>query len=56
MSFVLYLVGTLVVLGGVLYAEHLAHIPQRWVVVTALIILGGGILSGVAQTRQKDPQ
>ncbi len=56
MSFLLYLVGAIVVLCGVLYAEHIAHVPQTWMIVTALIIVGGALLSGVSRTRQRDPQ
>lgn len=56
MSYALYLIGALVVLVGVLYAEHLAHIPHRWMAVTALVLIGGAILTGVSRTRQRDPQ
>ena len=30
MSFGLYTLGTIVLIIGVLYVCHLAHIPQRW--------------------------
>jgi hypothetical protein len=55
MSFALYSVGFVIVIGGLIYAAHLMHIPAHWIAVGALILLGIGILSGVKATRQKDP-
>ena len=54
MSFGLYLIGYLIFALGVLYGEHLLHVPDRWVAVTALVLLGLGIASGVTRTRTKD--
>jgi hypothetical protein len=55
MSFALYSVGFVIVIGGLIYAAHLMHIPAHWIAVGAIILLGIGILSGVKATRQKDP-
>jgi hypothetical protein len=55
MSFALYSVGFVIVIGGLIYAAHLMHIPAHWIAVGATILLGIGILSGVKATRQKDP-
>jgi hypothetical protein len=55
MSFALYSVGFVIVIGGLIYAAHLMHIPAHWIAVGAMILLGIGILSGVKATRQKDP-
>ncbi|HEY0307196.1 MAG TPA: hypothetical protein VGB94_03490 [Acidobacteriaceae bacterium] len=55
MSFALYLVGFLIVLCGFIYGAHLAHVPEHWIVVAALILVGLGVLTGVKNTRQKDP-
>jgi uncharacterized membrane protein len=54
MSFAIYTVGTLILLAGLIYVCHLAHVPQRWVVAGALLVLGAGIMGGVSSTRQKD--
>ncbi|HMB58100.1 MAG TPA: hypothetical protein VKM35_12940 [Arenimonas sp.] len=54
MSFVLYLVGVLVVLGGLIYGAYLMNVPQQWIVVGAVVVAGLGILSGVAHTRSRD--
>jgi hypothetical protein len=55
MSFALYAAGFVIVIGGLIYAAHLMHIPTHWIAVGAIILLGIGILSGVKATRQKDP-
>lgn len=54
-AFVLYVVGFVVFLAGVLYAEHLLHVPQTWVLVSALVILGLGVMSAVSRTKRRDP-
>jgi hypothetical protein len=56
MSFGLYSIGFVIVIGGLIYAAALMHIPAQWIVVGSVILLGIGILSAVKATRQKDPQ
>lgn len=55
MNFGIYLVGYLIVIGGVIYAMNLAHVPQHWIIAVAVILLGAGVLTGVQRTRTKDP-
>jgi hypothetical protein len=55
MSFSLYSIGFAIVIGGLIYAAYLLHIPAHWIAVGAVILIGVGILSGVKATRQKDP-
>lgn len=55
MSFGLYSAGFAIVIAGLVYGAHLMHMPTRWIVVGAVVLLGVGILSGVKATRQKDP-
>src|SRR5271167_1894177 len=55
MSFGLYSIGFAILIGGLIYAAHLVHMPAHWIVVGAVVLLGVGILSGVKATRQKDP-
>ena len=55
MSFGLYAIGYLIVIGGVIYVAHLMHIPQAWIIGIAVILLGIGIVTGVQHTRGKDP-
>jgi hypothetical protein len=54
-AFALYVVGFVLVVGGVLYAEHLLHVPQTWVIVSALVMLGLGVMSAVSHTKRRDP-
>ena len=55
MSFGIYSIGLVLVIGGLIYGAHLMHVPTHWIVVGAIILLGMGILTGVKATRQKDP-
>jgi hypothetical protein len=55
MSFGLYSAGFAMVIGGLVYAAYLLHIPGQWIAVGALVLLGLGILMGVKTTRQRDP-
>ena len=55
MSFGLYLVGTLILIAGVVYVCHLAHMPQHWVLAISIVMLGAGIMGAVSSTRHKDP-
>jgi hypothetical protein len=54
MSFGLYSIGFAILIGGLIYAAHLMHMPGHWIAVGAIVLLGIGILSGVKATRQKD--
>ena len=54
MSFGIYAIGFAIVIGGLVYAAHLIHMPTQWIVAGAIVLLGAGILTGVKATRQKD--
>lgn len=55
MSFGLYLIGFLVLVGGLIYGATLVHMPSHWIVMLTLVLLGLGIVTGVKNTRSKDP-
>ena len=55
MSFGLYSGGFAIVIIGLIYTAHLLHMPGRWIVAGAVVLLGVGILTAVKATRQKDP-
>jgi hypothetical protein len=55
MSFGIYAIGFVILIGGLVYAAHLVHMPTHWIVVGAIVLLGVGILSAVKVTRHKDP-
>jgi hypothetical protein len=55
MSYGLYVVGFIIVIGGLMYGAVLMHMPTPWIVVGSVVLLGIAIASGVKATRQKDP-
>lgn len=55
MSFGIYLVGFLLLVIGLAYGAHMANVPQRWIVVGVIAMLGIGIMSAVSRTRMRDP-
>ena len=55
MSFALYALGYVIVVCGVGYMCHLMHLPSTWTGAILLVLLGIGIVTGVQNTRQKDP-
>jgi hypothetical protein len=55
MSFAIYLIGFAVFIGGVAWALVTAGVPQLYVAIACVILLGIGILTGVSRTRSKDP-
>ena len=54
MSFALYIIGYLIVIGGLTYGAVLMHVPVHWIVVGAIVMAGLGIVTGVKATRPKD--
>ena len=54
-SMALYLLGMIVVIAGLAYGAMLAGVPQQWIIVGVVVLLGIGIVTGVSRTRRKDP-
>ena len=55
MSFWLYMLGAVAVLAGLVYGATLLDVPQSWIVVGVLIVVGLGVMSAVTRTRRRDP-
>lgn len=55
MSFALYMIGFLIFLAGLIWAAVTAGVPQLYIGIGAMIMLGIGIFSAVSKTRSKDP-
>jgi hypothetical protein len=53
-AFSLYVIGFLALLGGVGYGAYLLHVPNTWIGVGALVMIGLGIMSAVSRTKQRD--
>ncbi len=45
MSFILYVIGFFILLAGIGYGAYLLHVPETWIIVGALIIVGAGVMS-----------
>jgi hypothetical protein len=56
MSFALYMLGFAILLVGVAWGLITAGVPQIWVIIASLVMLGLGIMAGVTRTKPKDPQ
>ena len=55
MSFAIYLVGFVLLTGGVAWGLVTAGVPSLYVAIACVILVGLGIISGVSKTRTKDP-
>ncbi len=53
-SFVLYLIGFAIMIGGIAWALVEAGVPHLYIVITSVILTGIGILKAVSHTRTKD--
>jgi len=54
-SFGIYIVGFLILIGGLIYAAVILHVAPNWIAVGAIVLFGLAILKGVQATRGKDP-
>jgi hypothetical protein len=55
MSFGIYAIGFAILIGGLMYAAHLMHVPLHWIIAGGVVLVGMGTISAVKATRQKDP-
>jgi heme A synthase len=55
MSFALYLLGFIIVIVGLAWGAMVAGVPQTYILIGAVVLLGIGIISAVKRTRPKDP-
>jgi len=53
MSFGIYIVGYLIVIGGLGYGASLMHVPTHWIVAGGIVLTGIALVTGVQATRQK---
>jgi len=54
-SFSTYLIGFIVLIIGLAVAAILLGVPQVWVVVGCIVLIGIGILMATTRTKPKDP-
>ncbi|HWF08749.1 MAG TPA: hypothetical protein VG297_09810 [Bryobacteraceae bacterium] len=55
MSFGLYLIGYIVLIVGLALGAHLLHVSPQWIGVGVIVLVGLGIVQGVASARRRDP-
>ncbi|MFC6197192.1 hypothetical protein [Ponticaulis profundi] len=53
-SFALYIIGFLVLIAGLAIGAGLMGVPYEWIAVGAIILVGLGVITGVANTRRRD--
>ena len=54
-SFAAYLIGYIILVLGLAYAAHLAHVPSVWIAAGVIVLIGLGVLKGVTKTTSKTP-
>jgi hypothetical protein len=54
-SFVLYMIGVIIVVGALSYGARLLGLSSTWISILALAIIGIGLMAGVTKTRRRDP-
>ncbi len=54
-SLAIYIVGFIILIGGLAYGASMAGLATQWIVVGVLVLMGIGVVLGVTRTRQKDP-
>jgi hypothetical protein len=55
MSFALFLVGLLLLVGGIAWGLITVGVAEIYVAIACVIVLGLGIMAAVSRTRAKDP-
>ncbi len=55
MSFALYIVGLLLLIGGVAWGLTAMHLAATYVAIACLVLAGIGVMMAVSRTRLKDP-
>jgi hypothetical protein len=55
MSFLIYIIGFAILIGGLCWAAATAGVPELYIGIAATIMIGLGIISAVTSTRRRDP-
>jgi len=54
MSFGIYIIGYVILITGLAIGAYMLHVPQKWIGVGVICLIGVAIIHGVTATRQKD--
>jgi len=55
MSFALYMIGLVLMVGGIAWGLVTAGIATTYVAIACLVVAGIGVMTAVSRTRVKDP-
>jgi hypothetical protein len=53
-SLTIFIIGFIIVIGGLAYGASLAGMSAQWIAVGAVVLAGIGIVMGVTKMRTKD--
>jgi hypothetical protein len=53
-SFGLYLIGFIVLSIGLMFGASMLGLSNQWIAVIGMVLLGIGVITGVAKTRRRD--
>jgi hypothetical protein len=53
-SFGLYILGFIVLAAGILFGASILGVSNQWIAVIGMVLLGLGVITGVAKTRRRD--
>lgn len=54
-AFGTYLLGFVILIIGLAVAAYLLNVPQTWILVGVIVLVGIGILMATSRTKPKDP-
>ena len=54
-KFAVYVIGFVIFAVGVGLAANLLGVPNRWIAVILLVLVGMGVFMGATQTKRDDP-
>lgn len=54
MTFAIYLIGFAIFIAGVAWGLSVLGVPQLYIMIGVVVLLGIGIFTGVTRTRSKD--
>jgi len=54
-SFGIYLIGFVILILGLALGAHMLGVPDIWLGIGVIVLIGIAVLSGVAKTKRPDP-
>lgn len=54
-SFLIYIIGFVILIIGVALGANMLGVPQTWIGIGVIVLIGIGVLTGVSRTKRPDP-